>query len=80
MTQSDLSTRIALAQYSRHGRGTQGLIGCRGELDGQTGIIIYLFQNAASATAFHMRRQIEARPLRLEILDRVPNEVREYVD
>jgi hypothetical protein len=79
MTQSDLTTRITLAQHSRH-KSTQGLIACRGELEGQTGVIVYSFQNAATAAAFQMRRQIEAQPLRLEILDRIPTEVREYVE
>jgi hypothetical protein len=80
MTQSELTTRVALAQHSRSSRTMRGLVGCRGELDGQTGIIVYSFQSAASAAAFHMRRQIESQPMRLEILDKVPTEVREYVE
>jgi hypothetical protein len=80
MTQSELSTLVALAQHSRDRKCTQGLIGCRGEITGQTGVIVYAFRDAASAAAFQMRRQIEARPLRLEILDRTPREVREYIE
>jgi hypothetical protein len=47
-------------------------------MEGQTGVIVYSFRDAASASAFQMRRQIEAKPLRLEILDKLPNEVLEY--
>jgi hypothetical protein len=80
MTESDLSTRVALAQHSRDRRSAPGLIGCRGEIIGQTGVIVYEFRDAASANAFQMRRQIDAKPLRLEILDKMPSEVREYVE
>ena len=80
MTESELNTRIALAQHSRDRRCMQGLIGCRGEIAGQTGIIVYAFRDAASAAVFQMRRQIEAKPLRLVILDKIPNEVREYIE
>jgi hypothetical protein len=47
-------------------------------MQGQVGIIIYSFQDAASAAAFQKKRQVEANPLRLEILDRNPREVREH--
>jgi hypothetical protein len=80
MTESELSTLVALALQSRSRRGAQGFIACRGEMEGQTGIIIYSFSNVASAAAFQMRRQIEAKPLRLEILDKMPSEVREYLE
>ena len=80
MTESELSTLVALAQHSRGRRCTQGLIGCRGEMDGQTGVIVYLFRDATSAATFHMRRQIEAKPLRLEVWDKTPTEVREYIE
>jgi hypothetical protein len=79
MTENELSTLVTLAQHSRDRRGTQGLIGCRGEMEGQTGILVYSFRDATCAAAFHMRRQTEARPLRLEVLDRRPSEVREYM-
>ena len=78
MTESELSIRVAFAQQSRHKKGTPGFIGCRGEMEGQTGVVVYLFTDAASAAAFQRRRQIEAGPLRLEILDNRPGEVREY--
>jgi hypothetical protein len=48
-------------------------------MEGQTGILVYSFRDATCAAAFHMRRQTEARPLRLEVLDRRPSEVREYM-
>lgn len=78
MTDSELSTLVAMVQQARHRKGTPGFIGCRGEMEGQTGIIVYSFTDGASAAAFQMKRQIEARPLRLEILDQRPSEVREY--
>jgi hypothetical protein len=78
MSENELSTLVALAQHSRYREGTQGFIACRGEMAGQTGILVYSFRDAASAAAFQMRRQIQARPLRLEILDNLPSEVREY--
>ena len=80
MTESELSTLVALAQHARDRKCTQGLIGCRGEMTGQTGIIVYTFVDAASAAAFQKRRQIEAKPLRLEIRDKMPREVREYIE
>jgi hypothetical protein len=78
MSENELSTLVAFAQRSRNRRGAPGFIACRGKLEGQMGVIVYSFRDAASAAAFQMRRQIEAKPLRLEILDRVPNEVLEY--
>lgn len=56
-----------------------GLLGCRGELKGQTGIVVYAFRDAECASRFQRRRQVEAKPLMLEILDKIPNEVREYI-
>ncbi len=78
MTESELSTLVALAQQARHREGTPRFVACRGEMDGQTGIIVYSFSDAGTAAAFLRRRQIEAHPLRLEILDKRPGEVREY--
>ena len=78
MNESELSTLVAFARHSRYGERTQGFVVCRGEMDGQTGVIIYSFKDAASASAFQMKRQIQASPLRLEILDSRPSEVREY--
>jgi hypothetical protein len=80
MTDTELSTLVAMVQQSRHRKGTPGLIACRGEMEGQTGIIVYSFIDADSAAAFQMKRQIEASPLRLEILDQKANEVREYCE
>ncbi len=79
MTESELNTLVALVQQSRYKKGTHGFISCRGEMENQTGVIVYSFSDVASAAAFHMRRQIEAKPPRLEILDRRPSEVREYL-
>jgi hypothetical protein len=78
MSENELNTLVAFAQHSRYREGTQGFISCRGEMDGQTGIVVYSFRDAASAAAFQRRRQIQASPLRLEILDNRPSEVREY--
>jgi hypothetical protein len=80
MTENELNTLVALVQPLRYKKGTPGFLACRGEMEGQTGIVVYSFIDAASAAAFHMKRQIEARPLRLEILDSKPNEVREYYE
>jgi hypothetical protein len=79
MTESELDTLVALVQQSRYRKGTPWFLACRGELEGQTGVIVYSFSDAANAAAFHMRRQIEAKPPRLEILDKKPGEVREYL-
>jgi hypothetical protein len=79
MTERDLNALVALTQQSRNRRGPQGFIGCRGEMDGQTGIIVYSFTDATSAAAFHMKRQVEAKPWRLEVWDKRPREVREYI-
>jgi hypothetical protein len=79
MTESELSALVALAQHSRATRSARGLVACRGEMEGQPGIIVYSFRDAPSAAAFHMKRQIEARPMRLEVLDKTPREVREYI-
>jgi len=47
-------------------------------MQGQMGILVFSFRDATSAAAFQRRRQIEANPLRLEILDKMRSEVREY--
>jgi hypothetical protein len=78
MSQSELNTFVALAQQSRYRQGTPGFIACRGEMQGQAAFIVYSFRDAASAAAFLTFRQSEANPLRLEILDALPREVREY--
>jgi hypothetical protein len=78
MSENELATLVAFAQHSRNRKGAQGFIACRGEMEGQTGVLVYTFRDAACAAVFQMRRQIEARPLRLEILDHRPSEVREY--
>jgi hypothetical protein len=78
MSENELKTLVALAQQSRSRKGTQGFVACRGEMKGQTAIIIYSFRDAASAAAFQKSRQIEANPLRLEILDSAPRDVREF--
>jgi len=78
MSENELSTLVAFAQHSRNRKGLQGFIACRGEMEGQIGILVFSFRDAASAAAFQMRRQIETKPLRLEILDKMPNEVREF--
>jgi hypothetical protein len=78
MSQSELNTLVAFAQQSRYRTGTQGFVACRGEMQGQVGIIIYSFQDAISAAAFQKKRQVEANPWRLEILDSNPREVREH--
>jgi hypothetical protein len=78
MTANELSTLVALAQHARYRKSAREFVGCRGEMEGQLGILIYSFRDAASAAAFQRKRQIEASPLRLEILDRTRNEVREY--
>jgi hypothetical protein len=74
MSQSELNNLVAFAQRSRY----RGFVACRGEMHGQTGVIIYSFLDPASAAAFHKKRQIEAKPLRLEVLDSNPKEVREF--
>jgi len=79
MTESELKTLVALTQQTRLKKRTQQFIACRGEMEGQTGIIVYSFADAPSAAAFQIKRQIEARPPRLEILDKSPSEVREYL-
>lgn len=78
MSEDELRTLVAFAQQSRTRRCAPGFIACRGKMEGQTGVIVYSFRDAASAAAFQMRRQIETKPLRLEILDKIPNEVLEY--
>jgi hypothetical protein len=78
MSASELNTFVALAQQSRYRKGTEGFIACRGEMQGQAAIIVYSFRDAANAAAFLKYRQTEANPLRLEILDAIPTEVREY--
>jgi hypothetical protein len=78
MSEKELSTLVALAQHARYRKSAQELIACRGAMEGQMGILVYSFRDAASAAAFQRRRQIEASPLRLEILDKMRNEVPEY--
>jgi hypothetical protein len=78
MSANELNAFVTFAQHSRFREGTRGFIACRGEMEGQTGIIVYSFRDAASAACFQMRRQIQASPMRLEILDNTPREVREY--
>jgi hypothetical protein len=78
MSENELTTLVGFAQHSRNRNGAPGFVACRGKMEGQTGVIVYSFRDAASAAAFQVRRQIETSPMRLEILDKVPNEVREY--
>jgi hypothetical protein len=78
MSESELNTLVALTQQSRCRKSMPGFVACRGEMKGQTAIIIYSFRDAASAAAFQKTRQIEANPLRMEILDSAPRDVREF--
>jgi hypothetical protein len=80
MSETELSSMVALTNRSRHIQGITGFVTCWGEMDGQMGVIVYSFRDAASAATFQGRRQIEAKPLRLEILDKSPTEVREYYE
>ena len=78
MSANELSTLVAFAQHSRYRERTPGFIACHGEMEGQHGIVVYAFGDAASAAAFQRKRQIQSSPMLLEILDRRPSEVREY--
>jgi hypothetical protein len=76
MSEDELKTLVSLAQRAR----SRDFVACRGELQGHRGVIIYSFLDAASASAFHRKRQAEARSLLLEIWDKTPREVREYYE
>jgi len=78
MTHVELNKLVAGAEQICRKLGTRGFIRCRGALEGQTGIIIYCFEDSASAGAFQTGRQTVTRQFRVVILDATPNEVREY--